>query len=305
VTDRVGRDEASGLQTESLAMRALRKLGRDDLAWPLRRLHVPVGPEALVLEIGSGGNPFPRSNVLLDAYENTRQRHFEPLVSDRPTVLGLIEKLPFRDDSFDFVIACHVIEHSTNVGACLQEMQRVATAGYIECPDAFFERVNPYKDHRLEITDRDHELRIRTKPAWVGDPAVVELFEAQVKPSAKWNRHLRENPFAFHLRYFWTRDSGGIRYQIEQVGDTQSFEGGGEEESPAARSGGIRGTLIAAVRGLLSQKSRNSALDLRPLLRCPACGGTQLEQRGEGLVCSSCSGRYAGSARFARLFPPA
>lgn len=118
------------VSTDSLAMRLLRRLGRDDLAWPLRRLHVPVGGRDLVLEVGSGGNPFPRSNVLLDAYEVTRERHYQPLVEDRPIVLGMVEDMPFRNDAFDYVVACHVLEHSTDIQATLRELQRVARAGY-------------------------------------------------------------------------------------------------------------------------------------------------------------------------------
>src|SRR5258708_4839020 len=174
------------VQTESIAMKLLRKIGRDDLAWSLRRLHVPVGSDALVLEVGSGGNPFPRSNVLLDAYEATRERNFQPLITDRPMVLGLIENLPFRDDAFDFAIACHVVEHSTDVSACLRELQRVARAGYIECPDAFFERINPYKDHRYEVTERDDVLVTRRKTSWIRDQDLVELYERRVKLSKKW-----------------------------------------------------------------------------------------------------------------------
>ena len=93
-------------------MRLFRALGMERVAWALRRLHCPVGSDALVLEVGSGGNPYARANVLLDAYEETRQRHWAPLTTDRPTVLGFVEALPFRDGSFDFVIASHVLEHS-------------------------------------------------------------------------------------------------------------------------------------------------------------------------------------------------
>ena len=67
----IEKDSAGSIPAESLAMRALRSVGRDHLAWPLRRLHVPVSADALVLEVGSGGNPFPRANVLLDAYEES------------------------------------------------------------------------------------------------------------------------------------------------------------------------------------------------------------------------------------------
>ena len=41
----------------------------------------------------------------MDAYEDTRERHWAPLVTDRPSVLGMGETLPFKDKSFDFVIA--------------------------------------------------------------------------------------------------------------------------------------------------------------------------------------------------------
>ena len=39
------------------------------IAWTLRRLHCPVDKNALVLEVGAGGNPYPRTNVIVDAYE--------------------------------------------------------------------------------------------------------------------------------------------------------------------------------------------------------------------------------------------
>ena len=135
---------------ESQSMSFFRRMGFEPMAWALRRFHTPVDKQALVLEVGAGGNPYPRANVLLDAYEATRERHWAPLVADRPTVLGFVEKLPFKDHAFDFVIAAHVLEHSTDPEKFLAELQRVAKAGYIEVPDAFMERINPYKDHRLD-----------------------------------------------------------------------------------------------------------------------------------------------------------
>ena len=154
------------LTHDSMPMRLSKYLGLTRIAWALRRLHCPVPSEALVLEVGSGGNPYARANVLLDAYEVTGQRHWAPLVSDRPTVLGFVESLPFKDKAFDFVIASHVLEHSSEPERFLAELQRVAKAGYIEVPDAFMERINPYRDHRLEVTLRNGGLVIRKKPDW-------------------------------------------------------------------------------------------------------------------------------------------
>lgn len=70
------------LKPESLLMKSFRYLGFDSVAWTLRRYHVPVKKSDLVLEVGSGGNPYPRANILVDAYENTQERHWVPLITD-------------------------------------------------------------------------------------------------------------------------------------------------------------------------------------------------------------------------------
>lgn len=80
------------LDPTSRLMKLLLKLGFVRLAWSFRRFHVPVSEEALVPEVGSGGNPYFRANVLLDAYEDTRERHFAPLVAKRRAVVAQIKK---------------------------------------------------------------------------------------------------------------------------------------------------------------------------------------------------------------------
>lgn len=151
------------LPEKSWLMRALLAIGQERLAWACRRLYCPVPHSALVLEVGSGASPYFRANVLIDAYEETRERHWAPFITDRPSVLGMGEALPFRDKSFDFVIASHVLEHSADPENFLRELQRVAKAGYIETPDAFMERINPYWDHRSEVTVRNGVLEVRKK----------------------------------------------------------------------------------------------------------------------------------------------
>ena len=163
---------------ESASMRLFRGLGMDPIAWSLRRLYCPVSKTDLVLEVGSGGNPYWRANVLCDALWETSQRHFAKLIRDRPTVLAFTENLPFKDDSFDFVIASHVLEHSEDPGQFLEEIQRVGKAGYIEVPDALFERLSTYYMHRLEITDRDGTLIIRKKRDYIQDREDCTTFLA-------------------------------------------------------------------------------------------------------------------------------
>jgi SAM-dependent methyltransferase len=282
----------SKMKTESLAMRTCRALGLERLAWPLRRLHVPVEPNALVLEVGSGGNPYPRANVLLDAYEETRERHWVPLVVDRPTVLGFVERLPFKDKAFDFVIASHVFEHSRDPAAFLGELQRVARAGYIETPDALMERLYPYRDHRLEVTVRNETLVVRKKAAWKNDPVIAECFEAKATPKFKQSL-VPKHPFEFHVRYYW---SDQIPLQVLNpetvIPDDETPASPPSADSPPPGATGVREMLRGACRRWLSQSRRNAAINLADLLACPEC--RQGVEKHEGSYrCAACGKSYA------------
>lgn len=278
------REGGETLRAESFAMRFARGLGMEKVAWALRRLHCPVPRDALVLEVGSGGSPYARANVLLDAYEVTRERHWAPLVADRPTVLGFVENLPFRDCAFDFVIASHVLEHSPDPERFLSELQRVARAGYIETPDAFMERVNPYHDHRLEVTVRKNRLIIRKKSDWCVDTDLVELYEQRAK-SRVAGEAIPRHPFDFHVRYYW---SDRIDHEILNPGVDAAWVPPETFAVSQCAGGGTRKRLLRGLRSLFSQRGRNSHIDLVSLMRCPICKGEGLRREGVTLVCAGC-----------------
>ena len=250
----------------SLLMRIFLGVGWESMAWSLRRLWCPVPADALVLEVGSGGNPYFRANVLLDAYEDTRERHWQSLVSDRPTILGFVEKLPFKDNSFDFVIASHVLEHSLDPVAFINELQRVAKAGYIEVPDAMMERINPYKDHRLEITVREGKLLIRKKRDWKVDPELIELYEDRLKPILTSDT-MRRHPFHFHVRFYW---QGDIPFKIINHETELNWVSPGSPQHKFFQPGvkaRIKSYLLNLIRIFFSQSKRNRALDIGALLQ--------------------------------------
>lgn len=275
----------------SMVMRFFQRIGLERVAWSLRRLHCPVDRDALVLEVGSGGNPYARADVLLDAYENTRERHWAPLKTDRPTVLGFVERLPFCDKAFDFVIASHVLEHSADPERFLAELQRVAKAGYIEVPDAFFERLNPYRDHRLEITQRNGKLVIRKKPGQIVDRDLVELYEDRAKKYV--TRHLFPRyPFAFHVRFYW---QGTISYVLL---NPQADAGwiAPEDMMAANTTPGVRqrvqGAVLDILRSIAGRLRRRKSVDLLQLLRCPVCENEKLQTVLDGILCGGCHRTY-------------
>ena len=269
------------------------KILKNKIAWSLRRLTLGIPEKFLVLEVGSGGNPYPRSNILLDAYEETRERHWDTLIHDRPTVLSFGENLPFKDKSFDYVIAAHVLEHSPYPEKFLSELQRVARGGYIETPDAFMERINPYKDHRLEVTVLDEGLVIRKKPAWIYDADLVDLYEKSAKAVITCET-IPQHAAEFHMRYFW-KDKINFTIVNPEVDSTWTPPTTSHDTPP--RKLGIKDIcrllILRLIRTLFSQGSRNAKLDILPLMRCPKCHSENLERlSAREAVCKGCDVHY-------------
>lgn len=285
---------------ESIGMSVLKKLGFKRLAWSLRRLHCPVNSSALVLDVGSGGNPYPRANVLLDAFEDTIERYNLPLIKDRPLVFGLAERMPFKDKSFDFVVASHVLEHSSDPDAFINELVRVGRAGYIETPDAFFERINPFRFHRLEVTDVDGKLIIYKKDSWRPHAEWVDMYERKMK-DAEFLHFLKTHAEPFYVRYYW---SDSIPYEVMNPAVDCGWDFPKEAGATIVRShSSWRYWLIGFFRRLYSQNKRNRQIDLIPLLRCPTCFNQELKKMPDELTCPKCNASYSLFKSIPLLYP--
>lgn len=120
-----------------------------------------IKPEQVVVDIGSGHDPFPQATILCDRFlMETAHRH-SPIVRDgRPLIVADVEALPFKDKSIDFILCSHVLEHVNDPLLASSELQRVAHAGYIETPnymkDALFSWA--YGMHRWHTVVINKEL---------------------------------------------------------------------------------------------------------------------------------------------------
>jgi methyltransferase family protein len=102
-----------------------------------RYVNFDLQPGDHVLDIGSGGDPFPYATVLTDRFLEKSPSRCEPLVRDtRPFLVADIHELPFRDKGFDFVYCAHVLEVVDNPLRACAELMRVGKRGFIETPTA-------------------------------------------------------------------------------------------------------------------------------------------------------------------------
>ena len=158
-----------------------------------------IGKNNLVLEVGSGDMPYPRSDILCDRYlENTPQRLLNSkLIVDRPMVIADGERLPFKTKVFDYVIASHVLEHVEHPQQFLAELQRVSKKGYLAFPSPLQERFYDNKTHKwfCVIAGKKLTLIRKTKKSLPKRPTEVEekifglvmrYFSDQCQLSFEW-----------------------------------------------------------------------------------------------------------------------
>lgn len=266
------------------------------LIWALRKMSLPVAKDGLVLDVGSGGTPYPRSDVLLDRLTGAEHRCGDSMMIDRHAVLGDAQKMPFKDKAFDFVVASHILEHMSHPEIFLRELQRVGKAGYIEAPNAIFERFIPYDIHCLEVMSLDGMLHIHKKARPVEDSFMggLNFFERD----DKWKESLFKKPDMFHVRLFWDNE---IKYKIHNPEVSCEWIEAINEESLA---GEVKDSYFLRNRGwrkfglsllnswyAIDRKKRLKNLDLMSILCCPECHGELLERERQ-LKCESCNVVY-------------
>lgn len=125
---------------------------------------LPVKSTDQVLEIGSGHNPHPRSNILVDRYlHDDTQRQRKKIRHDRPLVICKGEQLPFPNKSFDFILCSQILEHTKDPIQFTQEISRVGKAGLIIVPSIIRERLFGWYYHKWMFYTKENTLYFTPK----------------------------------------------------------------------------------------------------------------------------------------------
>lgn len=130
---------------------------------------VSIKPSDKVLEIGPGGSPYPRADILLEKRfqsegEAKGQRgHAPELNTSKKIIYYEGDYLPFNDKSFDYVICSHVVEHVDNVEVFIGELQRIASKGYIEFPTVYYDFIYNFPEHVTLLFYRENKIFYMSK----------------------------------------------------------------------------------------------------------------------------------------------
>lgn len=133
---------------------------------PKSRFHLSIKKNDRVLEVGGGHNPHPRSNIVVDKFTGDDNQHRGAnlkVLSHQQFMEADGENLPFKDQEFDYVICCHVLEHVPNPARFLQEQFRVAKRGYIETPSLLGEYFAQKDSHKWILHEHENVLYLVDK----------------------------------------------------------------------------------------------------------------------------------------------
>jgi SAM-dependent methyltransferase len=262
--------------------------------WSIHRT-LDIGARDLVLDVGSGGSPNLRSNVLCDKYpSDAAERHGTGVLRDRPFIVADIQQLPFATASFDFVICSHVLEHVEDPKAAVAELCRVGRRGYIETPSAEWERLAGFPFHRWMVSRRSETLVFERKQEPIQDPRMQEWFES-LQNALRIGRYVwwRRRKAGVFTSFLW-ENSVNVEVEDHPVSD-ELFEHATLEPdadgSIAERNVSSFGALLALYGRYLRRHSQPAWSEVRNLLRCPNCSG-QLSDEASALHCGGCGAAF-------------
>jgi uncharacterized protein YbaR (Trm112 family) len=275
--------------------------------------------EGLVLDVGSGNSPFPRADILAEKFlvdDSNRIWGRKPILS-APTVACDAEALPFADDTFDFVVASHLLEHVDRPDIVMKELSRVGKAGYIECPDAAYDKLDSPPYHRWFVEESDGRLIFTQKSSAVFDAGIKDLTHNTLYREGGFWAVFWKRLESFFIMYRW---QGDIDFEVHYLplpgGEAGSadrsvfddevwlkergFVSIRSEEGSLSPSAGIGERLLKAFWRALALVSRGRRPYPSPfdLVVCPAdkssldLSGLSADRQSGTLRCDGCGRTY-------------
>lgn len=186
-----------------------------------------------VLDIGSGGHPFPHGTVTVERFIDSDKFRGDAFVRpNTPLVVADVQSLPFKAKSFDYIYCSHVVELVDNPLQACAEIMRVGKRGYIETPtfgcDALFAWAeNLQKWHVVGIES--------TLCFFEYSPRQLKGIRSSVWREAifsKWHHPLQEifynNRDMFTVMFPWSERFAVFVFRLD--GTIQSLNAGFEHE---------------------------------------------------------------------------
>lgn len=247
-----------------------------------RRTAQPRPPAGgLVVEVGGGHSPHPRTDVHVEKYVDDDFERGSAVSYAKPLIVGDGHAIPLADGCASYIIASHVLEHATDPQRFAAELSRVAEAGFAQLPTRLAELTFGWRFHPwLVDLDADGTL-------------VFHAREGQQAPCGSYFHEQFEQSQLFRL--WWAANRSHWHHTVHWRGRLQARQAG--DSSRAERSAAFD---LERTTALLEEAGRREALPpipaaIRTVLRCPVDRGP-LNDRPDALECATCGRAYPVAA---------
>lgn len=224
-----------------------------------QNMHPPA--HGLVLEVGSGENPHPRANILVDRFlEDNTERGGDLARDTRPLIVADAHHLPFRDGVFAYIICSHILEHMDDPPQFVRELQRTGKSGYIGSPSELAERLFHWSFHRWYVNLLP-DGTLTMHPIEPGQP-FGELFDYFYEYNPMYYLFQRSMPDLFWIETEW---HGTIKLEMRDTSPLQLDDPDYLHAMVRPRFGlaELAGLFVLAVgTRLLRRETRNRVLRL-------------------------------------------
>ncbi|MDQ6694913.1 MAG: methyltransferase domain-containing protein [Chloroflexota bacterium] len=261
-----------------------------------------IGPNDLVLDVGSGHSPNPRSDILCDRYIEDDTERGGAIQVDRPLIVADGHNLPFKDKAFDYVIASHIIEHMDDPIRFCAELQRVSKRGFIASPTELAEHMFYWTFHKWYVNKIGNRLILHPK---VDVPNIFgDLFDYLYEYNPWFARFHRSLPDMFWMEYEW---DGSIQIEVRDRSPLNLDDPHALKRMVVARESLITslkrtGITLAdeflpkSAKQLITRTRRQKRAPARPvnlesILACPHCAG-DVQMLRDAVKCQSCGRVY-------------
>jgi SAM-dependent methyltransferase len=119
---------------------------------------LPVKPQDFVVEVGSGPDPYPHTDLILEKYPFDNTERWGSVKQIAPIVQADAIEMPLKDQTCDALFVSHVLEHIDQPARFLEEAKRVAKKVYLEFPTFYRELMYAWSFHKWVIEIQDDTL---------------------------------------------------------------------------------------------------------------------------------------------------
>lgn len=170
---------------------------------------INISTTDLVLEIGPGATPHPRSDIFLEKKYDSEEEliaqsgHVGLLQTDKKIVYYNGDVFPFEDKKFDYVICSHVLEHVINPEVFISEIIRVGKKGYLEFPTIYYEYLYNFPEHHNFLLYKEETVKWLSKEeSSLNEFDGIQTFNRETLKRG-YNTLIKENESIFFQGFEW------------------------------------------------------------------------------------------------------